>query len=114
MIIPRLLGSFGSPCAFYVKQDGKLLGYVFGNRCVIRELEFLAARRPAIIGNDTWCFEVMDEALTKGAGTPGHQLLSMKYGIRVPGIACRPKSARVRYRRNRYCPQSWRSRCGLY
>ena len=31
--------SFGSPAAFYVKQDGTLLGYVFGNRCRIHGLD---------------------------------------------------------------------------
>ena len=49
----------------------------------LREMKFLAARRPAILANDTWCFESLDPKLTKGAATPGHQLLSMKYGVRI-------------------------------
>jgi len=31
--------SFGSPGAFFVKQDGRLLGYAFGNRCRIGGLD---------------------------------------------------------------------------
>ena len=32
--------SFGSPAAFYVKQDDELLGYTFGNRCRISRLHY--------------------------------------------------------------------------
>ena len=32
--------SFGSPAAFSVRQDGKLLGYVFGNRCRVSGLDY--------------------------------------------------------------------------
>ncbi|MCH2171437.1 cyclase family protein [Myxococcota bacterium] len=49
----------------------------------LRELRYLAQKRPAIIGNDTWCFECLDPEITSGAGTPGHQLLFMRYGIRI-------------------------------
>ena len=49
----------------------------------LRELRYLAARRPAILCNDTWCFECMDPELTGGLAVPGHSLLFMKYGIRI-------------------------------
>jgi kynurenine formamidase len=49
----------------------------------LRECRYLASSRPAIVGSDTWCFELQDPAVHNGAFSPCHQELSMKYGIRV-------------------------------
>lgn len=40
-------------------------------------------RRPALIGSDSWCFEVIDPLVTGGFIMPCHQELSMRYGIRI-------------------------------
>jgi kynurenine formamidase len=49
----------------------------------LRECRWLASFRPALVGSDTWCFEVLDRALTGGYLVPCHQELFMKYGIRI-------------------------------
>jgi kynurenine formamidase len=49
----------------------------------LRECRWLAERRPAIVASDTWCFEVIDPAVTHGYLMPCHQELSMRSGIRI-------------------------------
>lgn len=49
----------------------------------LREARYLGSRRPAIIGGDTWALEVLDPAVTQGNAFPIHQLLFMRYGIRI-------------------------------
>lgn len=49
----------------------------------LRELRYLGQFRPAIIGSDTWGLENLDPAVTDGNAFPGHQLLFMRYGIRI-------------------------------
>jgi hypothetical protein len=49
----------------------------------LREARWLAARRPAIIGGDTWGLEVLDPAVTEGNAFPVHQELLVKHGIRI-------------------------------
>jgi kynurenine formamidase len=49
----------------------------------LRECRYLADRRPALVGSDSWCFESVDPELTKGCLMPCHQELSMRFGIRI-------------------------------
>jgi kynurenine formamidase len=49
----------------------------------LRECRWLAARRPALVGSDTWCFEVIDPTLSDGHLVPCHQELGMRFGIRI-------------------------------
>ncbi|MGA7419667.1 MAG: cyclase family protein [Acidimicrobiales bacterium] len=49
----------------------------------LRECRYLADRRPALIGSDTWCFECVDPQLTNGCIMPCHQELSTRFGIRI-------------------------------
>ena len=49
----------------------------------LRECRWLAARRPAIVASDSWCFEVIDPAVTAGHLMPCHQELSTRFGIRI-------------------------------
>ena len=49
----------------------------------LRECRYLADRRPALIGSDSWCFEVVDPKLTRGFIMPCHQELSTRFGIRI-------------------------------
>lgn len=48
-----------------------------------RECRYLAARRPALVGSDTWCFEAIDHALTGGYMMTCHQELFTRHGIRI-------------------------------
>jgi hypothetical protein len=49
----------------------------------LREARYLAARRPAIVGGDTWGLEVLDPQVTGGHAFPVHQVLIMQHGIRI-------------------------------
>ena len=49
----------------------------------LREARYLGNRRPAIIGSDVWGLEVLDPAVTQGNAFPVHQLLFLRYGIRI-------------------------------
>ncbi len=49
----------------------------------LREARYLAQFRPALIGSDTWGLEVLDPAVTGGNAFPCHQVLFMRYGIRI-------------------------------
>jgi kynurenine formamidase len=49
----------------------------------LRECRYLADRRPALVGSDSWCFESVDPELTKGCMMPCHQELSTRFGIRI-------------------------------
>jgi hypothetical protein len=49
----------------------------------LREARYLGSRRPAIIGSDVWGLEVLDPEVTQGFFFPVHQLLFMRYGIRI-------------------------------
>ena len=49
----------------------------------LRECRYLADRRPALIGSDSWCFEVVDPSVTRGFMMPCHQELSIRFGIRI-------------------------------
>lgn len=49
----------------------------------LREARYLGNRRPAIIGSDVWGLEVLDPDVTQGNLFPVHQLLFMRYGIRI-------------------------------
>jgi kynurenine formamidase len=49
----------------------------------LRECRYLADRRPALIGSDSWCFESVDPRLTQGSIMVCHQELSNRFGIRV-------------------------------
>lgn len=49
----------------------------------LAEARYLAQFRPAIIGSDTWGLENLDPAVTGGNAFPVHQLLFMRYGIRI-------------------------------
>ena len=49
----------------------------------LREARYLAARRPAIVGSDTWALEVLDPAVTQGAAVPAHNVLITQHGIRI-------------------------------
>ena len=49
----------------------------------LREARYLADRRPAIIGGDTWGLESVDPAVTRGNAFAVHQLLIVKHGIRI-------------------------------
>jgi len=48
----------------------------------LREARWLADRRPAIIGSDTWALEVLGNPVVKAA-FPVHQELLVKHGIRI-------------------------------
>ena len=60
----------------------------------LRECRWLAARRPALVGSDTWCFEVIDPALSGGHLVPCHQELGMRFGIRIAEAVCTDDLAR--------------------
>jgi hypothetical protein len=49
----------------------------------LREARYLGSRRPAIIGSDSWGLEVLDPAVTQGNAFPCHQLLFLRYGVRI-------------------------------
>lgn len=49
----------------------------------LRECRYLAARRPALVASDTWCFEIIDPVVTAGYAMPCHQELSTRFGIRI-------------------------------
>ena len=49
----------------------------------LRECRWLATFRPALVGSDSWCFEVMDPALSGDYLVPCHQELFMRFGIRI-------------------------------
>lgn len=49
----------------------------------LRECRYLAARRPALVASDTWCFETVDPRVVHGATMACHQELSTRFGIRV-------------------------------
>lgn len=49
----------------------------------LRESRFLAARRPAIVGVDVWCYGIIDPELDKGNPCCCHQEMFGKYGIRL-------------------------------
>jgi kynurenine formamidase len=49
----------------------------------LRECRYLAARRPALLGSDTWCFETVDPDVVQGYTMACHQELSTRFGIRI-------------------------------
>lgn len=49
----------------------------------LREARWLAARRPAIIGSDSWALEVLGNSVSGPNAFPVHQELLVKYGIRI-------------------------------
>jgi kynurenine formamidase len=49
----------------------------------LRECRYLADRRPALIGSDSWCFELTDPSVTGGFIMSCHQELSSRFGIRI-------------------------------
>ncbi len=49
----------------------------------LRECRYLARRRPAIIGDDVWCFGTMDRERDGGHPASCHQELAGRFGIRV-------------------------------
>jgi hypothetical protein len=50
----------------------------------LKEARFLAQHRPAIVGSDTWCLEVLGSPdNVPGAAFPVHQELLMRHGIRI-------------------------------
>jgi kynurenine formamidase len=58
--------------------------YVAGEPGIyLREARWLADRRPALIGSDTWALEVLAPAVTQGNVFPVHQELLVKNGIRI-------------------------------
>jgi kynurenine formamidase len=49
----------------------------------LREARYLASRRVAMVGGDTWGLEVTDPAVTGQNFFPVHQVLLTQHGIRV-------------------------------
>jgi kynurenine formamidase len=49
----------------------------------LREARYLASRRVAITGSDTWGLEVLDPAVTNGNAFPVHQVLLTQNGVRI-------------------------------
>lgn len=49
----------------------------------LRECRWLARHRPALVGSDTWVFEVIDPELSRGYLVPCHVELFMRFGIRI-------------------------------
>lgn len=49
----------------------------------LREARYLARRRPAIIGSDTWALESLNADVTQGNLFPVHQELLTRFGIRI-------------------------------
>jgi hypothetical protein len=49
----------------------------------LREARWFGQRRVAIVGSDTWGLENIDPAVTGGNAFSGHQVLFMRYGIRI-------------------------------
>jgi kynurenine formamidase len=49
----------------------------------LREARWLAQRRPAIIGGDSWALESLNPEVIDGNSFPVHQLLLVKHGIRI-------------------------------
>jgi kynurenine formamidase len=49
----------------------------------LREARYLASRRVAVVGSDTWGLEVLDPAVTGGNSFPVHQVLLTQNGIRI-------------------------------
>jgi kynurenine formamidase len=49
----------------------------------LREARYLAQHRPAIIGGDSPALETFNPDITQGNAVPVHQLLFMRYGIRI-------------------------------
>jgi kynurenine formamidase len=49
----------------------------------LREVRYLAARRPAIVGIDVWCFGLIDPEIDGGNPCCCHQELFVKHGIRI-------------------------------
>lgn len=49
----------------------------------LREARYLASRRVAIAGSDTWGLEITDPAVTGGNIFPVHQVLLTQHGIRI-------------------------------
>ena len=49
----------------------------------LAEARYLAARRPAMVGSDTWGLEVLAPDVTQGFAFPVHQELLTHYGIRI-------------------------------
>lgn len=49
----------------------------------LREARWLAARRPAIIGSDSWALEVLGNEVSGEFAFPVHQELLVKHGIRI-------------------------------
>ncbi|HEX5266575.1 MAG TPA: cyclase family protein [Acidimicrobiales bacterium] len=49
----------------------------------LRECRWLARSRPALVGSDTWAFEVVAPAVRGRNISPCHQELFMRFGIRI-------------------------------
>ena len=49
----------------------------------LREARWLARSRPALVGADTWAFEVVAPAVRGANVSPCHQELFMRFGIRI-------------------------------
>ncbi|WP_112261389.1 cyclase family protein [Lentzea terrae] len=49
----------------------------------LREARYLASRRVALVGSDTWGLEVLDPAVTGQNVFPVHQVLLTQHGIRI-------------------------------
>jgi hypothetical protein len=49
----------------------------------LREARYLASRRVAVAGGDTWGLEVLDPAVTGGNAFPVHQVLLTQHGVRI-------------------------------
>ena len=58
--------------------------YIVGEPGIyLREARYLASRRVAVAGADTWGLEVSDPAVTAGNFFPVHQVLLVQHGIRI-------------------------------
>ena len=49
----------------------------------LREARYLASRRVAVAGSDTWGLEVLDPEVTGGNAFPVHQTLLTQHGVRI-------------------------------
>jgi hypothetical protein len=49
----------------------------------LREARYLASRRVAVVGSDTWGLEVTDPAVTGNNAFPVHQVLLTQHGVRI-------------------------------
>ena len=76
----------------------------------LRECRWLAGRRPAIVGADTWAFETTDPAVRGDNISPCHQELFMRFGIRIAESVRLDELAAARVDRFVFCHSPLRAR----